>query len=322
MRGINPQRILDFIRKDVELVEEEASIVMTISPDERTFEIKENQNPRLNVIAVLGSADGFGKHWDKVILIEIGISRTRPYNEVKGLKRISGQSNLHSRRKWFCLSPSQYQLVAPTIFRTMNVMTLRKVLSWKSGGPSNRYLIPSERHWWLRSQKKLIKNPSMTEALTGARFHISLKDELFVRDVYWAELNLNQRLGKIIRGLARFISLRLNWYQCGRYKGRKKFEDLLGVKQAEERLDATYLKKFPHLLCEVAQQIKNDRRNLGFWQFIAERVGWNGRDTKERELASLAPQLLGLRERLGGIQILVTTSLDKKKEFVTFEVQK
>lgn len=323
MRGINPQKIPYFIKKDAESVEKKARIVLKISPDERTIEISENKNPRLNVIAVVGPSNGFGRSWDKVLLAEVGISQTRPYHEAKGINRAADQSNVCQRRKWFSLSPYQYQLVAPIIFRRMEKISIDRISSWKSGGPSNRFLVPSTIHWWSKGREKMKENNYVTEAAVGVRFTICLKDEFFVRDVCWAEFNLNERLKIYIEGLAKFIGLRLSYYNSRRnYKGKKRFDDLLGAKQVEKRLKECYLSRFPHLLIEVARWLRYSKRGKQFWQWVAEKINWDGKETRERQMASMATELPNPRERLGSIQLVITTGFEREKGYIVFEVQK
>jgi len=322
MRGINPQKIPDLIKGDVELVKTEARFVFVISPDEKTIAVSENDNPRLNVFAVIGPSEGFGRHWDEALLAEIGIARTRPYREAKGLYRKAGQTSLHKRRKWFFLSEKQYQLVAPVIFKIMDIRAEKIVASWKSGCQSNRFLISVINHYWLRSRKRMVEKGYMLAVLTGIRFHASLKDEFFVRDIFWAELNQNKAIKKQINGLAKFISLRLHWYNEERYKGRKKITELIGYQEVKQRIENCYLKKFPHLMVELAKKLKQDHRLILFFPYLADIFNWYGGETEERKLASLAPETPYLAERLGKIQVVVTTDLSKKQDFITFEVQK
>lgn len=323
MRGINPEKIPDFIRGDVELVKKEARFVLVISLDEKTITVSENDNPRLDVFAVIGPSQGFGRNWDEVLLAEIGIARTRPYREARGLCRESGQTNLHKRRKWFFLSERQYQIISPIIFRIMEVRAEKVVSGWKSGSSENRFIIRTYRSSWSNRKKKLSFTKYKYACPTGIRFHASLQDEFFVRDVFWAELNLNQSIEKAIGGLARFISKRLNWYGGARYKGKKPVVKLIGYQQVKERIEEHYFtREIPHLMIELIKKLKEDSRLKFFFPYLADIFQWYGEETEENRLASLAPQIHYLAERLGKIQILVTTDLSKKRRFITFEVQK
>ncbi len=48
----------DWMKEDIELVRDNARIVVTISPDNRSFSVVENKRPRLGVIAVIGASEG------------------------------------------------------------------------------------------------------------------------------------------------------------------------------------------------------------------------------------------------------------------------
>lgn len=323
MRGLNPEKIPELIKGDVDLVKKEARFVLIISPDERTVLVSENDNPRLDVFAIIGPSQGFNRHWDEVLLTEIGISRTRPYNEVRGLVRQLEQSNIHQRRKWFSLSQQQYLLVAPVIFKMMNVRAEKIISFWKTGSPENEFRIRTRSSWWSNHRKKLSFKSLYYAVPRGIRFNVSLKDEFFVRDVFWAGLNLNKRIKNQINGLAGFISKRLNWYNKeGNYCGKRDVVDLIGYQQVKECIQGCYLNRFPHLMVELAKKLKQDSRIASFFPRLADIFQWHGEETEESRLASSASQIPSLVERLGEIQILVTADLSKKRDFITFEVQK
>jgi hypothetical protein len=323
VKGINPEKIPEFIRRDVELVKEGARFVLFILPDAKKVQIVENNDPRLDVFAIIGPSYGFGRHWDEVLLTEIGISRTRPYNEARGLARQLEQSNIHERRKWFSLSQQQYQLVAPIIFKMMDVRAERIISFWKTGSIENGFRIRTRSSWWSNHRKKLSFKSLYYAVPRGIRFNVSLKDEFFVRDVFWAEMNLNKRIKNQINGLAGFISKRLNWYnKKGNYYGKRDVVDLIGYQEVKECIQNCYLNRFSHLRVELAKKLKQDRRIISFFPRLADIFQWYGEETEESRLASSASQIPFLAERLGEIQILVTTDLSKKHDFITFEVQK
>jgi hypothetical protein len=320
--GISPKEIPKIIAGDVDVVEESASIVVGISSGNSGIEIRENPNSRLNVIAIVGPAQGFGRNWDKVLLAEIGISRNRPYMPSEGLDRGRGKAHLHRRRKWFSLSEDQYRMVAPIIFKLMNYRMANITSSWKFGSHANGYLLPARNHWWSRSRKRTIVKNFMLSAPRGIRFNVSLRDEFFVRDIFWAELNQNQRIKKQIEGLARWISLRLAYYNGDNYKGVRPVTGLVGYQEVLERIGSFYFGRFPHLRAELAKRLREDHRMQFFFVHLADILDWRGKETEERRLASLACSIPNPKERVDKIQILVTSDLSRGKNFITFEVQK
>ena len=329
MRGISPEKISKLVARDVRIVEKEARLIFEILPDKRTIEIIENPNPRLNVIAVVGPSWGFERGWSKVLLAEIGISRSRPYHEAQGLNRTPEQSNIPHRNKWFSLTPQQYQLIAPLIFRRLEGITEKRVALWKTGLFSdNKFVIPTTWNYWLRRSKRFIQRDSLIIPPRGTRFTVHLKDELFVRDIYWAELNLNEQLRRYIIGMARLIDLRLSWY--AHRKSQRPFHNLKGANEVRERLKNSFLLRHPHLSKEIVRRLKDGeyrpkgrKEKSPYWQVVAEMIDWNGEPIPERKLAYLAschPILFHPGTRLGEIQVLVTTSLEKKKDHIVFEV--
>ena len=313
MRGINPRKIPDYIAKDVKKVEDYARIVLVLNSDNCTIEIRENEDFKMNTIAVIGPSFGFGREWEKVVLLEIGIGHARPYRELTG----HGRFHIYDRRKWFYLTAEQYRLVAPIIFKKMDFLAYEVVNSWKTGSYQNRFVIPCSWRRFYRSTGKTLRRDSLKDVQRGIKFSVSLKDELLMRDVYWAELSLNERVKSLIRGLVGYVDLRLNRYSG--HSGRGRFKSLKGAKQVERALNKAYLNRFPHLMAEVIYSLR--RRKFRFLQEILEMTSFDFYEpTKEREMASMV--LSDPNLRLGGIQIMVTTSLEKKKDYIVFEVQK
>jgi len=322
MKGLNPERIPELAAKDVRVVKKEARIIFRISSDERLIETIENKNPRLDLIAVIGPTWEFNRGWKEVLLAEIGISRTRPYHEARGLSRKNEESNVPKRRKWFSFSPHQYQLIAPMIFKKIEGLAYERVSLWKKGPFSGDiFKLPVTRYYWMRSEKRLYVSDYLMPKIAGARFTVSLEDIFFIRDICWAEANLNKHLKKVIKGLVNFIDLRLNWYKFS-YKGKRPFGTLDGAKQVETSLKTRFFTKHPHLLWEIIRRLKEEKKNR-YWLHLAEMTGWTGREPEERKMAFMAvnhPYLSHPATRLGDIQLLITTEISKKKNYIVFEV--
>jgi len=304
------------VNNDVELVMENARIVLVIDRDNHSVEIRENKDFCMNIIAVIGPSFGLDRDWERVLLLEIGISYTRPYHRMKGVNREPGQLCIPHRRKWFYLTPEQYQLVAPIIFKKMEIMAYQVVSSWKSGCPGNRFLIPASWRFLYKRSRKTTERDSVVEVQTGIRFSASAKDELLVRDIYRAELFFNKTVKDLIYGLARVLAIKLNFYR--NYWDKLAPDSPKGFGGIKRVLEKCYLRRFPHLRIEVVRALAHNGNQ--HWSRLADMIGWDGKDTKERKLALLA--MPDTRFRFGDIQILVTTSFDGGKDYIVFEVQK
>lgn len=312
------------IKRDIEKVKKHSRVVLRICKD-NIVEIIENKNKvRLDVIAVLGPARRFNRNWEEVILAEVGFRSTRPYNKVMGLDRTPDEKTIPKRRKWFSLSKEQYELIAPIVFKRIEGFALKKVLSWEKGPFSDDpFLIPSTWHFWTKRGKKFYSRVSWMARKRGIRFSVSLKDIFFIKDVYWAELNLNKDIkggflyGKgQINGLVNFIDKRINWYRSDRnYKGRKPFRELTGVKQVEKILQRPSLSQ--HLKIEVVRRLRDEKKNI-FSEYIADMINWDGLESRESKLAKSV--LANPKARLGNIQLRVTTGLETAKNYIVFEV--
>jgi len=313
----NLERISKLVNDDVKRVTENARIVLVIDQSNRLVEIRENENFRMNIIAVIGPSFGFNRNWDKVLLLEIGIALTRPYHKMKGENKKPDQSYFPIRRKWFYLTPEQYQLIAPIIFKKMEFMAYQAVCSWKSGCPGNRFLISAPWHFLQKRLRKTIERDSVVEVQTGIRFSVSVKDELLVKDIYRAELFSNNWLKSNIQGIVTYITVKLGFYQ--NYKGNRALNELKGFCEIKKTLlEKCYLRRFPHLRIEAVRILA--KSGIQHWQEVAEMIDWNHQDTEEKKLALQA--MPNTWSRFGNIQILVTTSFDKQKDYIVFEVQK
>ena len=115
MRGMKPDWIPELVASDVARVERHAAYVLCINGNR--VEVLQNQNPKINVIAVVGSGSAFGQNFDRSVLLEVGIYRARPWQDTQGAPK---------RRPWCVMSPEQYLFVAPVLFRILQEETNRK----------------------------------------------------------------------------------------------------------------------------------------------------------------------------------------------------
>lgn len=299
MRGLRQDWIPELVAKDAAVVKEEARLVIYLNGG--NFEFVQNQNPRLNVIAVIGPSEAFGKKFDEAVLCEIGIGKSRPYHAAKKQYRIP------KRRKWFSLTEEQYRQAAPIVFSILQEMTNQAVLGWKKSFFNNDpWYVPARRSFFLKRWKKVKTSEKAYAILRGTRYAVSLADRHFLSDLFYAELETNQRR---LSGLRRYLDKRLSIVPRRKRNGRPKaFVDV------EAALDKKYLSRY--LAIEVLKRFVPWHR---FFDELCALVGWNGKDaTPEHKLiaAVLPPPEL----RLNGIQIRVTTGLDQKKDHIVFEV--
>lgn len=321
---LTPRKVAK-LKRDIERIKKHSIGIFKICKNKEIVFLENKSKVRLNVIAISGPPEGLEGVIDEAILAEIGVSRTRPYREARGLNRTKDESCIPSRGKPFCLSAKQYQLVAPFVFKKIEELAYQRVSSWEKGPFSDDpFWIPSTWHFWKKKREKfkprfVIRSSSMI-AISGARFSISLKDMLFIQDIYWAELNLNKFIKSYLQGLVNFIDLRVNYEYGNRYKNKKPVQELIGVKQIREVLQNRSLSR--HLLIEVVSRLKEEKRNMFSHDFM-EMINWNGIETRERKLALSADSngfSFHLRQRLNRIQLRVTTGLDAQKDYIVFEV--
>jgi hypothetical protein len=322
MKGISLERRWDKIERDVANVMKNATAVIIISPDNKSFEFIENENPRLGILAIVGPTQGFGREFNKALLAEIGLGASYPYHKARGLNRQLDESDLPGRGRWSGLSKEQYILIASHIFNFIQKMAQARVKNWKTGPYFN---VPFTKNRWSRSG--VTSRETRKELPKGARFSISKKDQLLLSDLFWAELNLNKQLMNALAGFARAIDLRLNRIRQ-RYKGKKSFEKLSSARDVE---DAIY-KLSLYLRKELLKKLPGGKKNL-FYSELKELFGLsNTEELPEQVLSKKAANLPNPKERLGNIQLRITTGLDginimgkskernEDKDYIVFEV--
>lgn len=305
------------IKRDVETVKKQALGVFEMYAD-GTIKFESNQEPRLGVLAIIGPALGFEDKYNEVLLAEIGVSQSRPYHAAFGLNRKKGQSEIPGRQKCFSLSKDQYQRIAPFVFLKLQELANKRVASWGKGYFSDDpFRVRTPRKYLSRHQKTLFETETYVIIVQGARFSIDVRDSFFISDVFWAELNLGQELKKILKGLAKFISLLLyDKYRNSHWQG----ESFLKLKYVQTIRDILVRKQMPvYLIKEMLDLniIKDDR-----FKYILESIGIDlskiSEKTRERKLSDIV--LSNPEQRLGKIQLRVTTGFEKKKDFIVFEV--
>lgn len=320
MKGLRPDLIPVLIGNDARRVKKEAAIVFLIDRNGgNKVKILKNPESRLNIIAIVGPSQAFGRKFEEAVLCEIGIGASRPYHEARkpnGTRKEREPINIPARRKWFSLSQEQYLAVAPVLFRCLQELTNHKVSRWKTGHHNNNpFFIRSPRNYFSIRNKKLIRKETFRNFPIGTRYAVSIADKCLLSDIFWADLKSREWQ---LRKLAKFVDKRLSPYRNGGYKKRKSFSKLEGVKDIQRSFSTNkYLSKY--LLVEMMNKYLPRGVNNAFWRELCDLVEWDGEElSEEHKLAASAhpdPEL-----RLGGIQFRITTGLDRKKDHIVLEV--
>ncbi|KKT28681.1 MAG: hypothetical protein UW43_C0009G0004 [Candidatus Yanofskybacteria bacterium GW2011_GWA1_44_21] len=217
----SPPFVAKFVNQDVALVMHNAAVCIEVPAQldgTVPVRVKINLNPKLNVIAVIGPGVGLpgtsaeGLAFLRVVLCEVGLWRTRPYQRSYNWR--NGFCN-HKRRKWFSLTPEQYSFVAPIIFEQILDKASDQMRNRKTSG----YFTMRNPRRPKRTGRLRFSRPVMKiEVSRGVRFSMSFHDTHLTADIYARELISSINTGKI-RGMAKYISRGLS-----RIKGNSQFE--------------------------------------------------------------------------------------------------
>jgi hypothetical protein len=299
---------------DVALVRAEARIVLEIVSAEK-FSERWNPNGRLSIIAIIGPTEDGEQYYDSALLCEIGIGKTRPYNEAKKPKQflnIGETKCLPARRKWFYLSTEQYILVAPRIFKIMQDLTDVCVGKWQTKGG---FEIPTPRNFYTFRSKKILKSRWNTPRSwqRGCRFSVR-KDEMFLGpDIFYCEYH-SEKIANDLGGLARFIDKRLRNYRQNGYT--RDFCSLKGVIEISEILRRRLrVSLAPEHLVQMLEFLPHGKKNL-FWQPLCELIAniskWDGSVTLRKKMANLA--LKNPSSRLDKIELSIVSEIRPGKK--------
>lgn len=320
MRGISLEQRWGKIERDVAIVEKNAIGTIVFAPDSQSFKlVRNNESPRLGVLAIIGPAQGFKKEFDKALLAEIGIGPTYPYHESFGLNHQPGQSHIPYRRKWFDLTTQQYCLIAPAVFEFIIQTAQEKVDNWEN--PDFTLKVLTKRRW-SHKHKKIFEKEEWLPVPKGARFSIAREDQFFLQDIFWAELNLNQILAHKFEGIARFIDKRTDFYRIYQvYKWKRPFEKMTVRKDIEDSIRGTRKSPFPlYFKEEIVKRLPRGEKTMFYWE-IKKLFGLlSDSQTLEQSLAKEAENLPTPERRLGNIHLRLTTGFDKNKDYIVFEV--
>ena len=142
-----------------------------------------------------------------------------------------------------------------------------------------------------------------------------IKDNFFLRDVFWTELN-NKQVISSLKGLADSIdmTMRIRRYKKN-YKGKRLFQKLKG---AQDILEDTK---------EIPIRLKNELlekfigRNYLFYNQLRNLFELP-KEVPESKIAKKAERLPNPKERTGNIQLRITKNggLRKDRDYIVFEV--
>ncbi|GEM_PF-1930940 len=320
-RGLRfgPIPIHQLVENDVDRVIQHAAFIISLTPEGPMFFV--NPDPRLNVLAVIGPGIGtpLKRFFERALLLEVGLGVSRPYHEsnIRRKAKKGGPKSIPERRKWFHLTVEQYTQVAPIIFSCLQEITNQKVANWKCNH-EHPFFIPTSRHYFSRRQKTLFTEDGYKPWPRGTRFAVSLEDRFLLSDIYWAEKH-NPDLRRRLKGLAKFIDLRLNFSGAKKTKSRprKEFRELKRFVQIAGMLEKRNLPARHIVDLLDFLPLKNGHSRSLYYYEISHLLGYTGEELREEKFVHQA--LTNPRHRLSGVDLRITTGLSRR-DHIVFEI--
>lgn len=295
--------------RDVETVKKYARCCIYITSD--GVRVEENQHYRIEILAVIGQYQDDRLNLDEAVLLEVGLSRGKPYQEATGLKdgNPNYPKNYPCRHPYLSITAEQYQLVAPEIFNYLVEYSINKVSLWK-----NDWFDP----WWIKIDvgthknrfSGLTKDHKWLAARPAIRFAVSVHDNFLVSDIYWAELYGKDNLQEDLKKILKFIGDNLGGYKM---RDRKRFPSNW-MKFPRFAAAISSLKRLPKYVQFFIWK-KHFPINQYFHYEIMEQIGFQGIDCWEEVCAQNV--LDNPSNRIGDVSIRIVRKSDR---FVVFEI--
>lgn len=261
-------------------------------------------------IAVIGPGTVDDIHFERAILLEIGVGPSRPYKQ-GWISDGMDKKWFSERKKCFSISQDQYLACAPIIFKYLQKIADKRVAQWKCNLDNPFYISGTRKHWSHRGRKMYIDDVIRTK-VPAVRFSVSTKDSLILSDIFLAEIEINESMKKSLKGLAGFIDKRLKRNRENHYV------DFSKLKAAED-IGKSLMRLPLYLKAEMLERFFGKRQDRNkIYNDLAELIGWDFEKTRERRSADVA--LPDINERIGDIQIAITSSFQEGKDYIVFEV--
>lgn len=318
MRKLSPIAAEEIMQRDVKNVMNFAKYIIVLDSEMR-FNVIQNSRHRLGVIAIVGPATKMTQIGEEeisfsnikipsaVLLEEIGIGASRPYNEAQGCNNNGDESKIVRRRNWFCLSVDQYKAIAKKVFELIQVRTDEKVQLW-IGEPVFRTKIT--RNYYHRSSRSHSNTQRKVEYPKGLRYSVPRRGYFF-SDVACAEIYSNSQVEEELSGLSRYIDLMLNnKYRKNTHSGEKFFRlkyvrDIIENLRDEKKISCVRLQRVLEM-----NLIKDSR----FRDQIAPLLGVNSGSVEEYLGEYFLPDY---NKRINDMQLRI---INYSADYVVFEV--
>lgn len=171
------ERMMD---RSVAMVEKHARFVLVIDKHGFPISYYKKEPYGLNIIAVIGESVINDTLFPRVILMEIGIWRTKPYRSANAPTGYAEKRlNLKYRTKGGDLTNEQWSNLAPFISDIITVEASRVIKQWKSKGP---WVVPVGDTWKTYE--------------VGVCFSCSFKDHAFLATIIRADRKHRESLVK------------------------------------------------------------------------------------------------------------------------------
>lgn len=231
-------------RRDAMRLKERARYILVLNDKAQAIDFIHNQNFFANIIAVLAPATISGVYLPEVLVLEVGISRTRPYAATEkvtwsGKKKSTRRFTL--RRKAREMSESEFITAWQFLEKFFCSATFQTRSNWKP---------ETKKGWWINTESGSI----LCER--GVYFSVSMEDTFLHQQVLAEDVRTRRRY---LRISANNINHWLRRYKLLSYPDAK-LKSLKGVIKAVDLWKNMSLE--PRLAREVIRLMNHNAREL------------------------------------------------------------
>lgn len=131
---LNPTELHELdsvIMRDLDLVMNYAKVVICLSQS-GDITVHHSENIHIDIVALIGPAPHDGKNYPTILLEEVGLHKTFPFERSRYKLPNGTRRAIVKRCRLASLSPEQYNAVAPIVMETLHDITDDMCLGWES----------------------------------------------------------------------------------------------------------------------------------------------------------------------------------------------
>jgi len=191
---------------DISLIKSHARFIIYVDDEGFPLRMLEREEGyKLDVLAIIGSAEVEDMYFPEVILLEIGMGKTKPYHDAKVPKNLHKEGEttwIHKRQKMASLSQKQLSNLWPYLENILVGKAIKQMSGWKS----HTRVLPNSLVRISHGNRGIHIKDTFREVKSGVRFSVSFADMEMIKVVLSSHLiYMKETMRKLSYSLNRFL---------------------------------------------------------------------------------------------------------------------